>query len=261
MKPCWAAVAFIAMADIAAAQTVPVPRPRPVLPSDQAGSSETSATPKPSACRSRLAGARVMARPVENIDGPQGCGGDDLVRLEAVTLLSSERVNITPPAVLRCETAEVVADWIREDLAGLAALHFGSGLRSVRNYSAYHCRSRNNLLGGVMSEHGTGNAMDVGSITFVNGQTRDPTDLNVSRDFREGWKKSVCGRFTTVLGPGSDGYHENHVHVDLKERHNGYRICQWDIRTHDEKPIHAITNNIPLPQPRPKVDAPASKRR
>jgi Extensin-like protein C-terminus len=43
-------------------------------------------------------------------------------------------------------------------------------------------------------------------------------------------RTSVCARFTTVLGPGADGYHEDHIHVDLAERRGGYRICQWDIR-------------------------------
>jgi hypothetical protein len=32
-----------------------------------------------------------------------------------------------------------------------------------------------------------------------------------------------------VLGPGSDWYHEDHIHLDLMERRNGYRICQWDV--------------------------------
>ena len=41
---------------------------------------------------------------------------------------------------------------------------------------------------------------------------------------------SACRHFTTVLGPGSDGYHEDHVHVDLAERRNGFRLCQWDVR-------------------------------
>ena len=40
---------------------------------------------------------------------------------------------------------------------------------------------------------------------------------------------SVCARFTTVLGPGSDGYHEDHIHLDLMERRNNYRICQWNV--------------------------------
>ncbi len=114
--------------------------------------------------------------------------------------------------------AEAIADWVRDDLAQLAAFNLGSRLRAVRNYAAYHCRSRNNIIGAVMSEHGKGNALDVRWITLVNGKTVDPTDPHVSQDFRESWKKSVCARFSTVLGPGSDGYHENHIHVDLMER-------------------------------------------
>ena len=34
-----------------------------------------------------------------------------------------------------------------------------------------------------------------------------------------------------MLGPGPDGSHEGHVHLDLKERQGGYRICQWDVLT------------------------------
>jgi hypothetical protein len=62
----------------------------------------------------------------------------------------------------------------------------------------------------------------------------------------------VCGRFTTVLGPGSDGYHETHIHVDLAERRGGYRMCQWDVR--DPAPVAAVETAIPLPPPRPKIE-------
>ena len=64
-------------------------------------------------------------------------------------LSNNDRVEISPPAVLRCDMAEAVADWVRDDLAELAVHSFGSRLRSVRNYAAYHCRSRNNIVGGV----------------------------------------------------------------------------------------------------------------
>jgi len=47
-----------------------------------------------------------------------------------------------------------------------------------------------------------------------------------------------------ALGPGSDGYHENHIHVDLAERAGGHRMCQWDVREPGEEAV-------PLPQPRP----------
>jgi hypothetical protein len=80
----------------------------------------------------------------------------------------------------------------------------------------------------------------------------------VQHEFREGLKKSVCGRFSTVLGPGSDGYHEDHVHVDLMHRAPGrFRMCQWDVR--DPTPAPAATSAvaaapavIPLPPPRPQ---------
>src|SRR5205085_11095183 len=40
---------------------------------------------------------------------------------------------------------------------------------------------------------------------------------------------AACARFPTVLGPGSDWYHEDHIHLDLMERRNNYRICQWNV--------------------------------
>ena len=62
-------------------------------------------------------------------------------------------------------------------------------------------------------------------------------------DARERLKASACARFTTVLGPASDGFHEGHVHVDLAERRSGYRICQWAVRD--------AADLVPLPRPRP----------
>jgi hypothetical protein len=164
--------------------------------------------------------------------------------------------------VLRCSMAEAIVDWVRDDLAQLAAFNLGSRLRSVRNFAAYHCRGRNNIIGAITSEHGKGNALDVRSITLVNGTTIDPTDPHVSREFRESWKKSVCARFSTVLGPGSDGYHENHIHVDLMERRNGFRaMCQWDIRMPETTPAPDVVSSVPLPQPRPKIDLPGAARK
>jgi hypothetical protein len=52
-----------------------------------------------------------------------------------------------------------------------------------------------------------------------------PEDLAFMTQIRD----TSCARFTTVLGPGSDGYHQAHLHVDLKARHGGYRVCQWNM--------------------------------
>ncbi len=244
-------VLLVAAVDLAAAETIPLPRPRPVATMQQ-----VERAPPASACRLRLTPARAIAPSVAAIEGPGECGGTDLVQLEAVVLADGSRVEMSPPAVLRCSMAEAVVDWVRDDVVELAAFNLGSALGSINNFAAYHCRSRNNILGAAISEHGKGNALDIRSVRLVNGKTVSPTDPHVSREFRESWRKSVCARFTTVLGPGSDGYHENHIHVDLMPRRvNGYKMCQWDVRVPElkpEAPALASANVIPLPRPRPE---------
>jgi hypothetical protein len=96
-------------------------------------------------------------------------------------------------------------------------------------------------------------ALDVRSFKLANGTVVDLTDPQVSKDYRLGVRKTTCARFTTVLGPGSDGYHENHVHMDLAERAGGHRMCQWDVRDPDEE---AAVHAVPLPTPRPASAGP-----
>ena len=79
-------------------------------------------------------------------------------------------------------------------------------------------------------EHGKANAIDLRGFTLQDGRYIHLTDMKADKPLREGARKSACTRFTTVLGPGSDGYHEEHIHIDLAERRNDYRLCQWDVR-------------------------------
>jgi hypothetical protein len=81
----------------------------------------------------------------------------------------------------------------------------------------------------MLSEHGRANALDVRAIKLANGRSISLTDRTVPRELRESVLHSVCARFSTVLGPGSDWYHEDHIHLDLMERRNNYRICQWNV--------------------------------
>ena len=39
---------------------------------------------------------------------------------------------------------------------------------------------------------------------------------------------AACGWFTTILGPGSDEAHHDHLHVDIEQHGSSdrYRICQ-----------------------------------
>jgi hypothetical protein len=247
-------------ADMAAAKNVPLPRPRPAnhAVNDVQTQAEVAppmevtdaAAPGPSACRLRLTSELAIAPSVPAMAGPGECGGPDLVRLEAVILSGDKgKVVLNPPATIRCGMAEAVVQWIRDDLAPAAAA-LGSPLKSLDG-SSYECRSRNHIAGAKLSEHGRANAFDVLRVKLANGKAIDPTDRTAPTEFRTSMRQSACARFTTVLGPGADPSHENHVHVDLAERRGGYRMCQWDVR---EPAPARVAELVPLPPPRPKIE-------
>jgi hypothetical protein len=222
----------------AAAEGVPLPRERPAEPA--ANAVELA----PSSCRQRLETIAEIA-PLPPRIGPGSCGGTDMVRLEAVRLADNSTVKVTPAAELRCTMAAQVADWIREDAAPTFA---PARLVAIGNYDSYDCRSRNRVAGAKVSEHGKGNALDVRSFSLAGGKVVSPVDVKVAHDLRDALKQSACARFTTVLGPGSDGYHEQHIHLDMAERHNGYRICHWQLR---DQPVEIARADVPLPRQRP----------
>ena len=200
-------------------------------------------TPATLACYERLAKISHYA-PLPIQSEPAQCATVDLVRLDRVKMPDQTQVAVNPPPVLLCSMAEAVAQWIRTDV-GPAAAGLGAPLAAVTNLDSYECRSRNRVAGGKLSEHGKGNALDVSAIKLRNGALFNLTDPLVSKPFREQMRALACGRFTTVLGPGSDGYHNDHIHLDLLERSHGYRICQWNVL----EPV--VAGDVPLPRPRP----------
>ena len=254
-----AALLFACCCDPAlAVAKVPLPRPRPPeapsVKAEPVAGPETNAgppaatAPPPSACRLALTEAIAIAPSIPDIHGPGGCGGEDLVRLEVVVLPDGHRVTLKPAATLRCKMASAVADWVRTDIAPLAN-SLGSAIADLDNFDSFECRGRNRIAGAALSEHGRANALDVRSLKFADGRTITLTDRKVPRELRENVLHSVCVRFSTVLGPGSDGYHEDHVHLDLMERHNDYRICQWNVWD----PLPAVAPMLPASRP---VEAP-----
>jgi len=109
---------------LAAAEDVPLPRPRPpiwVEPltfREAAGPDFNSAevTSQPSDCRLRLEKVAAV-EPMPRLIGPGACGGRDMVQLDAVWLADRTRIEVKPSPVLRCEMAESLAAWIRDEAA------------------------------------------------------------------------------------------------------------------------------------------------
>lgn len=242
------------------AEPVPLPIPRPPPPPvwtephsfrAAAGPDFNSAdvTSEPSECFLRLAkAAAIEAMP--RLIGPGACGGSDMVRLDAVLLTDGARVDINPAPTLRCPFAESFAAWIRDEAAPRAA-KAGAALRRVDTFDDFDCRGRNRVNGAKLSEHGKGNAVDVRHLTLADHRVIGLTDMAAPKNLREELRDSACHRFTTVLGPGSDGHHEAHIHLDTLERRRGYRICQWAVREPPKPEVASVA--VPLPQPRPAM--------
>lgn len=217
------------------------------------------APPNPSGCQMRLPAIAIFTA-VPNLAGPGECGAGDAVLLESVILRDQTMVTVAPPATLRCEMAEAVATWVREDVAP-AALKLGAPLHGIDNFDSYECRSRNRIQGAMLSEHGRANALDVRAFKLSDGRVIDLTDVNVAKEWRQALRANTCARFSTVLGPGSDGYHEEHIHLDLAERRGGYKMCEWEVREPIKQAERAersaeqhaaeLERTVPLPRARP----------
>jgi hypothetical protein len=255
-------------------RSVPLVLPEQFAPPQEAYASfpepsggAAAAPPAPSACQLRLAKV-AMFQALGTLIGPGECGAADAVQLQTVVLPDQTKVAVTPPATLRCPMAEQIANWLRDDVAPSLA-ETGPPLRVLDNFDSYECRGRNRVRAAALSEHGRADALDVRGFRLADGREIELIDINVAKDLRQKIRASACARFSTVLGPGSDGYHEEHVHLDLAERRNGYKLCEWELREprpppqaesappadeaseQAERAAAIAASDVPLPRPRP----------
>ena len=216
----------------------PLPRPRPAQapPRTAAHEPAESAKPEPAideACLERLktAGIEFEAVSMPTASKP-GCMIDTPVRLRAVKLGARSRTSIRLPdqPTLSCRFGERFGQWLRDLVAPLIAGDLDVELKSVRTGPGYECRNRNRADQGKLSAHATGLAADVESFELTNGRTVQvkPDGDEQIRATVSAIRVAACGWFTTVLGPGSDAAHANHMHVDIIQHGSSdrYRICQ-----------------------------------
>jgi hypothetical protein len=138
-------------------------------------------------------------------------------------------VSVSPAATLACPVVSVLEKWIDESVQPAAMRWFGQPVVEIKQISAYSCRGMNGDPNARISEHAFGNALDVAAFILADGRkvavkegwTGAPQEQGFLRDVQG----AACDRFTTVLAPGADAYHYDHIHVDLMRRSNGYRAC------------------------------------
>ena len=177
------------------------------------------------ACRQRLQKLGVKFRDVPRISKGRSCGIAWPVELSGL----SGGIQIKPAANVNCQITEAFARWVKQELVPSSRTRYLSGVAAIHQMSSYSCRTMNSQRGAAMSEHSKGNAIDVGKIVLKNGKAIAIEKKGFFAFREKGLLKSVrsdsCKYFSTVLGPGSDRYHKDHFHFDLRARKSGYRHC------------------------------------
>ncbi|MDR6873861.1 hypothetical protein J2Y55_004890 [Bosea sp. BE125] len=177
------------------------------------------------------------------IDGPGTCGMEKPLKVAA---FANGGIGLTSSATLACPVVATTDKWLAEVVQPAAQNVLGAQVIEMRAGS-YSCRAMNNGTGtSRTSEHAYGNALDVFSfrlndgrnITVKDGWRGSPEEQNFLREVFVG----ACENFSTVLGPGSNVFHYDHIHIDLARHAKGRHICN---------PVIKYTPNYNLPPPDP----------
>jgi hypothetical protein len=196
--------------------------------------------------------------PAPEIDGPGICG---MTRPLKVSALANGAIAVDKALTIDCPMIPALEAWLNDIVEPDAQARFGQRVATVNVFGAYSCRSVDNIEGARLSEHAFGNAVDVAGFTLADGR---------AIDFVHDWKKTdgqegaflheahagACRYFTTVLAPGADVFHYNHIHLDLANHGSTNtgprRICK-PTPAPNLLPAPAAPDGLP---PAPNIDEP-----
>ncbi|HBF29566.1 extensin family protein [Rhizobium sp.] len=212
-----------------AAETAPAPETKPVSEPQPSPPPIISEDPQAySQCINALTQAGAVFTEKPRIDDGDGCGIDKPIEVSKIM----PGIALSPSGTLRCQAALELSQWIKTVVIPAAdqAMPDMGKLTAVNQASTYLCRKRNSLSEGKISEHARGNAIDIAALAFEKGKV--PMTITPENEptmhgaFQRTLNASACLYFTTVLAPGSDETHQDHMHLDLIKRNNDARYCR-----------------------------------
>jgi hypothetical protein len=139
---------------------------------------------------------------------------------------------LTPRATLACPMVSALDRWVSEGVQPAALHWFGSPVVKIKQISSYSCRAMVGAGTNHISEHAFGNALDIAAFTLADGRTvtvqKGWHGTAEEQAFLHDVQLYACETFNTVLAPGYNAAHYNHIHVDLMRRSSGRRPCRPD---------------------------------
>ncbi|MGI8525349.1 MAG: extensin family protein [Pseudolabrys sp.] len=153
----------------------------------------------------------------------------------------ASKATVTPAATLACPMVSALDQWVREAVQPAAIKWFRQPVVEIKQISAYSCRGMVGSSSGRISEHAFGNALDVAGFVLAdgrkilvkNGWKGAPEETGFLHDVQ----MAACERFSTVLAPGYNAAHHDHMHLDLMRRASGHRACKPYAMTGEEAAV------------------------
>ncbi len=145
---------------------------------------------------------------------------------------------VTPAATLACPMVSALDQWVTEAVQPAALKWFRQPVVEIKQISAYSCRGMVGTSSNSISEHAFGNALDVAGFVFADGRKVLVKDgwkgTPEESGFLHDVQMAACERFSTVLAPGYNAAHHDHMHLDLMRRASGRRACKPYAMTGEE---------------------------
>lgn len=235
---------------LAAAQDRPPERPGPEEPQPQAGPDAPQepalvfGPPAPpgwfvlqetdqeyAACMLALSFLGTVYTEEPAITDPEDpdCGIARPIRVERIL----PDLSLEGGAVMRCDTARALGFWARDFVRPAAMMLPGAPrVTGLQLGTSYDCRPRVGTGADQpkLSEHALGNAIDIAGFVLDGADPLIVQPRADSGDMAEAFQRTVraagCLFFTTVLGPGSNDAHDDHLHLDVAARRGDWRLCQ-----------------------------------
>lgn len=216
-------------------QPTEVAKPKEAAKPQEETKPEEAAKPEPggemAACREELAalGAKFTVPEMPAAEGQ--CKVVNPVQINAIATPAGI-VSFPGEPTLNCVFAKQFTSWVADIAAPVVTAHTGEALAAISTGPGYECRNRNGDSTTKISEHASGNAVDIASFNLPGKKNLPVANVTLSRNAESRWlmalRIAACGYFTTVLGPGSNEAHAEHYHFDLgmHGKSGNYRICE-----------------------------------
>jgi hypothetical protein len=140
-------------------------------------------------------------------------------------------VEVKPAVTLACPIVSALDKWVSESVQPAALKWFHQPVVEIKQLGGYSCRAMvNGNPNAPISEHAFGNAIDIAEFDLADGHRISVQygwhGTPQEQGFLHDVQGAACDDFTTVLAPGANVYHYNHIHVDLMRRASRHSICE-----------------------------------